>query len=61
MALMLRGLGWVCLASDAPSTPHSLGWGCHWFWWSQCVTAGKYHGVAALLPCAGPGPVVPWG
>lgn len=25
MALMLRGLGWVCLASDAPSTPHALG------------------------------------
>lgn len=26
VALMLRGLGWVCLASDAPSTAHTLGW-----------------------------------
>lgn len=40
-ALMLRGLGWVCLASDAPSTAHTLGGVVRWFRWSRSVTAGE--------------------
>lgn len=37
MVLTLRGLGWVCLASDAPSTLHPLGG----FLGSRSVTAGE--------------------
>lgn len=50
------GFAWPVML-PAHHTP--LG-GLHWFWWSRSVTAGKHHGVA-VLPCAGPGPVVPRG